>query len=134
MKYAKLVTPLFLFALLMTAYSGQLEATETGSITGNVYCDQDKNGICDCEEGGLKNIHVQIFVEHCGGTALQTVSTDEKGNFAFSSFNPGTYFVAVDLDYVCGGRVPTTTNCQQVKLVNGETINLPAFGYSEFGQ
>jgi hypothetical protein len=134
MNHAKLAITLFLFGLLMATYSGQITATETGSITGNVYCDHDKNGICDCEEGGLKNIHVQIFVEHCGGTALQTVSTNEQGNFAFSSFDPGTYFVSVDLDYVCGGRVPTTTNCQQVKLVNGETVNLPAFGYSEFGQ
>lgn len=125
---------MFLLALLLTAYNGPLTAAETGSITGNVYCDQDKNGTCDCEEDGLKDIHVQIFVDHCGGTALQTVSTDEKGNFAFESFVPNTYFVLVDLDYVCGGRVPTTVNCQQAKLVDGETVNLPAFGYSEYGQ
>ena len=99
-----------------------------------MYCDHDKNGICDCEEKGLKNIHVQIFADHCGGTPLQTVATDEKGNFAFEKFVPGSYFIAVDLDYVCGGRVPTTSNCQQVNLMNGENINLPAFGYSEFGQ
>ena len=134
MKFSILVTPLLLLAMLLTAYSGQTSAAETGFITGNVYCDQDKNGICDCEEKGLKNIHVQIFADHCGGTPLQTVGTDEKGNFAFERFEPGSYFIAVDLDYVCGGRVPTTSNCQQVKLVNGENINLPAFGYSEFGQ
>ena len=129
-----ITAPLLLLSLLLTAYSGHLIAAETGSITGNVYCDQDKNGICDCEETGLKNIHVQIFAEQCGGTALQTVSTDEKGNFAFEHFNPGTYFVLVDLKYVCGGRVPTTWNCQQVTLDNGESITLPAFGYSEYGQ
>ena len=134
MKFSKLVIPLLLLPLLLTTYSGQTGAAETGFITGNVYCDHDKNGICDCEEKGLKEIQVQIFTEHCGGTPLQTVATDEKGNFAFARFNPGTYFIAVDLDYVCGGRIPTTSNCQQVKLVNGENINLPAFGYSEFGQ
>jgi len=134
MKLTKFATSLFLLALLATTYSGQLIAADSGSITGNVYCDRDKNGTCDCEENGLKDIHIKIFVEHCGGTALQTVSTDEKGNFAFESFDPGTYYVLVDLDYVCGGRIPTTTNCQQVNLVNGETINLTAFGYSEFGQ
>jgi len=134
MKLPKLATSVFLLALLSTAFSGQLMAAETGSITGNVYCDHDKNGICDCEETGLKDIPIQIFVEHCGGTPLQTVATDEKGNFAFGNFHPGTYFVLVDLDYVCGGRVPTTRNCQQIKLVDGETVNLPAFGYSEFGQ
>ena len=134
MKLSIMIIPLLLLPLLLTAYSGHTRAAETGFITGNVYCDQDKNGICDCEEKGLKEIQVQIFTEHCGGTPLQTVATDEKGNFAFERFDPGTYFIAVDLDYVCGGRVPTTSNCQEVKLVNGENINLPAFGYSEFGQ
>ena len=134
MKFSLLFIPLLLLSLLLTAYSGQSSASETGFITGNVYCDHDKNGICDCEEGGLKDIHIKIFVEHCGGNALQTVATDEKGNFAFESFDPGTYYVLVDLDYVCGGRIPTTTHCQQVTLVDGETIKLPAFGYSEFGQ
>lgn len=134
MKLIKYATYLLLLAGLLITYSGQLIAAETGSISGNVYCDQDENGICDCDDGGLKNIHVQIFAEHCGGIALQTVETDGKGNFHFGNFDPGTYFVAVDLDYVCGGRVPTTSNCQQVTLVNGEVVNLPAFGYSEFGK
>ena len=134
MKISNLMIPLLIFSALLTTYGGQLIAAETGSISGNVYCDHDKNGICDCEETGLKDIHVQIFAERCGGTALQTVATDEKGNFAFRRFSPGTYFVSVDLDYVCGGRVPTTTHCQQVKLIDGENINLPAFGYSEYGQ
>ena len=134
MKLSILVTPLLLLPLLLTAYSGHTRAAESGFITGNVYCDHDKNGICDCEEAGLKDIHVQIFARHCGGNALQTVATDEKGNFAFESFKPGTYFVSVDLDYVCGGRIPTTGNCQEVTLVDGENITLPAFGYSEYGQ
>ena len=134
MKFSITVISLLLLSLLLTAYSTQTKSAETGFITGNVYCDRDKNGICDCEEKGLKEIHVQIFTEHCGGMPLQTVATDEKGNFTFERFNPGTYFIGVDLDYVCGGRVPTTSNCQKVELVNGENINLPAFGYSEFGQ
>lgn len=134
MRLLKLSTSLLLLPLLLTAYSNHLVAADAGSITGNVYCDLDKNGICDCEEAGLKNIHVQIFNEYCGGTALQTVETDENGNFEFKSFDPGIYFVSVDLDYVCGGRVPTTSYCQKVTLVDGENITLPAFGYSEYGQ
>lgn len=134
MKFSIMVISLLLLSLLLISYSSHTKAVETGFITGNVYCDHDKNGICDCEEKGLKDIHVQIFTDHCGGTPLQTVATDEKGNFAFERFVPGNYFIAVDLDYVCGGRIPTTSNCQHVKLVNGENIDLPAFGYSEFGQ
>ncbi len=133
MKSSTRIAILILFTLLVSAY-GALFAAQPGSITGNVYCDRDKNGVCDCEEGGLKGIPVQIYAEHCGGTPLQTVSTDEKGNFKFESFDPGTYFVMVDIDYVCGGRVPTTSSCQQVQLADGETVKLTAFGYSEFGQ
>jgi hypothetical protein len=134
MKPSKLKTIVFLAALLLSMPGAAPVAAERGSITGNVYCDRDKNGVCDCEEGGLKGITVEIFTEHCGGTPLQSVSTDEKGNFTFESFDPGTYFVMVDIEYVCGGRVPTTASCRQVQLVDGETVTLPAFGYTEFGQ
>jgi len=124
MKPLRFSTPLFLLTLLLGAYNSQLPAAEAG----------DKNGVCDCEEGGLKDIPIKIYTNQCGGTPLQTVSTDEKGNFTFESFDPGTYFVMVDLDYVCGGRVPTTSRCQKVQLEHGETVDLPAFGYSELGQ
>ena len=134
MKRFIIAIPLLMVALLALTWSNQSAATEPGAITGNVYCDMDMNGACDCEEGGLGDIHIQIFAEHCGGAALQTVSTDEHGNFAFQGFEPGTYFVMVDLDYVCGGRVPTTKNCRQIQLAAGEALNLPPFGFSDYGQ
>jgi len=134
MKLSRFALSLLLMALLLITWNSQVVAAEPGSVTGSVYCDKDKNGTCDCEEGGLEGIHIQIFVEHCGGTALQTIHTDKQGNFAFQKVEPGTYFIKVDLDYVCGGRVPTTANCRQITLASGETINLPAFGYSEYGQ
>ncbi len=96
--------------------------------------EQHKNGTCDCEEQGLQGIPIQIFVEHCGGIAIQTVSTDQQGNFTFRDFEPGTYFVRVHVDYVCGGRKPTTVSCREITLKAGESVTLPAFGYSEFGQ
>jgi hypothetical protein len=122
-----------LATLLLCTVCCQLAAAEPGSISGNVFCDQDKDGTCGCEERGLKHIPIQIFVEHCGGVALQTVSTDEQGNFSFRNFQPGTYFIRVNLDYVCGGRVPTTGGCRKIELAAGESITLPAFGFSEFG-
>jgi hypothetical protein len=122
-----------LATLLLSAVSCQATAAEPGSISGNVYCDADKDGTCGCEEKGLKHIPIQIFVEHCGGVALQTISTDEQGNFSFKNFQPGTYFIKVNLDYVCGGRVPTTGGCREIDLDAGATITLPAFGFSEFG-
>lgn len=134
MKTSKFTATTILLTLLLSFPGAALLAAERGSISGNVYCDRDKNGICDCEEGGLKDITVEIFAEHCGGTPLQAVETDAKGNFRFDRFDPGTYFVMVDIKYVCGGRVPTTASCREVTLVDGETVELPAFGYSEYGQ
>jgi hypothetical protein len=129
-----LAVPLLVAALSIQPRVIQAEADEAGTISGNVYCDSDRNGICDCEETGLKGIPIQIFFEHCGGVAIQTVSTDQQGNFSFRNFEPGTYFVRVHLDYVCGGRKPTTASCREITLAEGESVTLPAFGYSEFGQ
>ena len=123
-----------LLILLLVAGSSLVIAAEPTRITGSVYCDHNQNGQFDHKEKGLKNIHVQIFAGQCGGNALQMIHTDEDGNFTFQGFDAGTYFVRADVACVCGGRMPTTTSCQKVVLSAGEAIELPPFGYSEYGQ
>jgi len=134
MKCSKMLILLLMVALLPGGFDSLAMASETASITGKVYCDRDKNGVCDCDENGLAGLHVKIFKGYCGGTALRVASTDKQGKFTFKGVEPGTFFIMVDLDFVCGGRVPTTTNCRQIELAAGETLNLPAIGYSEYGQ
>jgi hypothetical protein len=134
MKCSKIAMLLLMAALVPGAFGSLALAAEKASVAGKVYCDRDKNGVCDCEEAGLAGLQVKMFREYCGGTALRMVSTDKQGSFTFKGVEPGTYFIMVDLDYVCGGRVPTTTNCRQIKLAAGETLDLPAIGYSEYGQ
>ena len=134
MRHLQLLITLLLLVLVQSVFGEQPTNTEPGLIIGSVYCDQDKNGVCDCEENGLQDIHIQIFREHCGGTALQTLHTDENGEFTIQVNDPGTYFVMVDLEYVCGGRIPTTTSCQRVELTAGETVKIPGFGYTVYGQ
>ena len=135
MKFSKLIILIFLLAPLLAVSDDQVVKAEPGAINGSVYCDQNQDGKCNCgEERGLKDIHIQLFSEHCGGMALQTIHTDKEGNFSFHIPEPGQYFVMVDLDYVCGGRVPTTSTCQEVNLVAGETVTLIPFGYTVFGQ
>jgi hypothetical protein len=133
-RFTLLIFRLLLATLLFSAVGGYANATEPGSINGNVYCDEDKSGSCDCEEHGLKGIPVQIFTQHCGGVAIQSVATDEQGNFSFNHYEPGIYYIRVHLDYVCGGRKPTTSSCQKINLSAGEILNLPPFGYSKYGQ
>jgi hypothetical protein len=134
MKFQKLpILMLILIPFLVFAVD-QATQIEPGAINGRVYCDHNKNGVCDCDDDGLKDIHIQIFTEYCGGTALQTIHTDKQGNFSFHVPLPGAYFVMADLDYVCGGRVPTTKTCHEVEMAAGETVTVPPFGYSEHGQ
>src|SRR5210317_2008749 len=120
MKNFRLTILLLLFAPMLIIADEPVVMKEVDGINGRVYCDMNEDGVCDCEEGGLKGIHIQLFAEHCGGTALQTIHTDENGNFSFHVSESGTYFVMVDLDYVCGGRVPTTKTCHQVDYTSGK--------------
>lgn len=126
-KFLVLVILLFPALVCATGDSGHEQA---GTIIGSVYCDRDEDGQCGCEEQGLKNVHIRLFTEHCGGTVLQTIHTDKDGNFSFHVQRPGEYFVMPDLRYVCGGRLPTTTTCREVALEAGETVTLAGFGYS----
>lgn len=133
MKPTTLLILLSLFVCSLV-YAGDQLPNMAAAINGKVYCDQNKDGQCDCEEHGLKGVHIQVFAEHCGGIALQTIHTDDEGNFSFHIPEPGKYFVMVDLEYVCGGRVPTTKPCQEVELAAGETATLLPFGYTVTGQ
>lgn len=133
----KLSNLLILVCLLAPApvFAGdQGHHADAGHINGSVYCDKNEDGKCNCVEEGLDDMHIQLFTQQCGGTPLQTIHTDKEGNFSFYVPKPGHYYVMVDLEYVCGGRVPTTDTCQQVDLEAGETITLEPFGYSNYGK
>ena len=134
MIYLRFICLIFLMAPLLVVAEEPMARPPVDGINGRVYCDQNQDGVCDCEEGGLEGIHIQLFTEHCGGMALQTIHTDENGKFSFHVSEPGTYFVMVDLAYVCGGRVPTTNTCQKVDYFTGEAVTLEPFGYSVLGQ
>jgi len=119
---------------MMAVADDPVAATQIDGINGRVYCDLNRDGVCDCEENGLKGIHIQLFTERCGGTPMQTIHTDDNGKFSFHVHETGKYFVMVDLDYVCGGRVPTTKTCQEVDYSVGKVVILEPFGYSVLGQ
>lgn len=136
MKFTMYLLIACLLVPLQAVAGAQGGHTQAGHIDGIVYCDRDGDGHCDCDEEGqgIKDMHIQLFTQHCGGTPLQTIHTDKEGNFSFYVPEPGHYYVKVDLDYVCGGRVPTTAACQQVDLKAGETVTLEPFGYSSYGK
>jgi len=135
MKLSKLIILICLLAPPLVFAADPVSQNDAGTINGNVYCDHDEDGKCNCDdEKGLGDMHIQLFATQCGGTPLQTIHTDKEGNFSFHVPQPGHYYVQVDLEYVCGGRLPTTETCRQVDLKAGETITLEPFGYSNYGK
>lgn len=107
---------------------------EPGTIVGDVFIDCDQDGECDCEDVGFADVSIQIFVDECGGVPLQTIDTDDAGNFEFVGLEAGMYCVMSNLKPNCGGHFPTTTITQVVTLEAGQIINLESFGYTEMGQ
>lgn len=134
MKLSKYMVNIFLSASMLVISSGLAMGTETTLINGSVYCDHNRNGECDKEDKGLNDIRVQVFKDLCGGAAVQVTHTDSEGRFQFHDLAADTYFVRADVPCVCGGRIPTTSTCQQILLQEGEVVQLPPFGYSEYGQ
>jgi hypothetical protein len=134
MKLSKRLVYIIFSASIAMMVSVLAQAGETTLINGSVYCDHNKNGNCDKDDQGLKDIPVEVFQGWCGGNAIQVTHTDSGGKFQFKDLAADTYFVRADVPCVCGGRMPTTATCQEVVLLEGEVVQLPPFGYSEFGQ
>jgi len=63
--------------------------TDRGYIVGRVFIDQNRNGVCDEREQGVKG--VKIYLED-GRFAV----TDGEGKFHFDDVRPGTHVVKVD--------------------------------------
>ncbi len=65
---------------------------QTISVSGNVYNDQDGNGLRGVGEPGLQNWAVNL--DDSAGNVLASVLSDSNGNYAFSGVGPGIYQVA----------------------------------------
>ena len=58
-----------------------------------VWYDKNANGIWDYGETGLENITVNLYDDT--GDLVKTTTTDDSGNYLFTSLHPGTYTVEV---------------------------------------
>ena len=65
---------------------------KTIMVSGNVYNDQDGNGMHGPSEPGLGGWTVDL--EDSSGNVLATVLTDSSGNYSFSGVGGGTYLIA----------------------------------------
>jgi hypothetical protein len=122
-----------IFTLAALAACTSEEPIEPGTITGSVYLDCNQNEECDCDDIGFANVDIQIFHDQCGGVPLQTINTDDDGNFEFTGLEPGTYCVMSNLKPNCDVPYPFTSITQVVELSSGQLLELEKFGYSEVG-
>jgi hypothetical protein len=87
------------------------------SLSGNVYCDTNKNCVLDAGDVPVGGVRVHLFrIDQPGGPVeVGSMATNDKGQYLFQVTNPGTYQVTEDA--VTGA----VKECAQPGTVNGVT-------------
>lgn len=96
-----------------------------GRIQGRVYFDLNGNGQDDPGEPGVAGMKVQLDENH-------TKTTDERGNFNFSSLEPGEHTVALASEDLGVKLRASNSTLRQLMLPARESINV-SFGLTNFG-
>ncbi len=71
---------------------------QAGKISGNLYTDQNDNGLWDEDEVGQNAIDANLYSED--GQLLERAVTSDKGYYSFEGVLPGSYYIA----YTMGDR------------------------------
>src|SRR5262249_11061222 len=64
----------------------------SGSISGKVYLDSNRNSSKDVSETGLAGSMVRIY-----GDRTDSTLTDSQGNYSFTGLGDGSYIIGVDI-------------------------------------
>jgi hypothetical protein len=102
---------------------GDVPVDALAEISGIVYDDKNRNRVLDSEESGIPD--VTILLKDSEGVLLESVSTDEDGNYSFNELLAGTYFVREE-DPV--GYYSTTPHEVTVIILPGEIHDDIHFG------
>lgn len=99
---------------------------EKYSISGLVWEDKNKDGKRDSSEGLLSNINVKLFDINTNtmndGNAVQTVMTNEKGEYTFSEIPIGKYIVIFEYD-TNNYKITTYKKVAISEKANSDVIN-----------
>ena len=93
-------------------------AFEPGQIAGNVWEDENENGIIDEEEAGLDNVSVSLYDD--ANSFIGEVITDENGDYNFTDVVPGFYYVSVAKP---DGYTHTIPNANGTSDLDSEVVN-----------
>jgi hypothetical protein len=102
---------------------GDVPVDALAEISGIVYDDKNRNRVLDSEESGIPD--VTILLKDSEGVLLESVSTDEDGNYSFNELLAGTYSVREE-DPV--GYYSTTPHEVTVIILPGEIHDDIHFG------
>ena len=86
------------------------------SVKGRIFFDKNASGIYDIGEDGLKGISIYLSPK------MQTVKSDENGNFFFESLFPGDYEIFIDLNQLPVEYKLFFAEKLKIKLTGGQTI------------
>ena len=101
----------------------------TGTISGTVWLDENRNGKKDADEKNLDNIEVRLLNTADNQIQAKTM-TETNGNYKFENINDGKYIIAVKYDtlkysvteYKRDGIDETENSDVITKEVNGEIL------------
>ena len=97
----------------LSATADEIIVTEPNAVSGKVWNDADRNGICGADENGIEGIMLTLTVTDENGDAAEyTVMTDENGQYLFTEIPSGTYTLISDTPDYNGMDMICTTNNQ----------------------
>jgi uncharacterized protein (DUF2141 family) len=97
---------------------------KASSISGEVFLDNNGDGIIDGADAGLTNWQVQL-IDPGSGKVIQTATVDASGSYSFTNLGPGTFRIREVLQ---NGYVQTTAVPADQQSTSGATITGVNFG------
>ena len=97
----------------------------TGSVTGTVFTDINKDGTPQPGEPGIPGVVVQLTGPD--GTVIATTTTGPDGNYRFDNLTPGTYGVVELQPAGLGSTANTGGDTRSVTVANGQSAAVIPF-------
>jgi len=101
-----------------------------GSVSGQVYVDENDNGQRDPGEDGLTSVNVSLVDDE--GAAVFTVNPQADGSFVFDAVMPGIYQVSYELPergvFANGTALADNTRTDAFRMVSGGSVTVEEIG------
>jgi hypothetical protein len=104
------------------------------NIGGMKWGDLNADGLSNGSEVGLENWTIELWNSDHTGSALQTTTTDEDGNYVFTGLTDGTYQVCEVMQAGWYQSYPgtDTPTCHTVSVSNGQSATGKDFGNYQY--